>query len=307
MKTVFSSHSEVAHVWAQQKQDEGRANNIFFEGDTIYSYGRHFPIARFVKPDVILFTTRSYSTSTSGHCSMVQSAIGRGITILSVFNPCATCENQHIKNLDNIRVNMEELDEKRIRATTYGYRHIKESIARLNTFRAYVKLFRIKSKLPSKLRKVFNMDDEALQIILDEERVEFDKYREQENIEAAERAKKAEIKAQEVLRLWIAGEPVRVPYGLSNSYLRIKGDDIQTSQGARIPLKNAALIWAFIQSKLGTGYKAADNGDSLERRVNAFFHPYEVREITLDGDMLIGCHSIPYSEFERMAKELHFI
>lgn len=37
MKKVFSTHSEVAHIWAQQNQREGEASNMFFEGDTIYS------------------------------------------------------------------------------------------------------------------------------------------------------------------------------------------------------------------------------------------------------------------------------
>jgi len=53
MRRVLRSNADVAHVWAQQVQDEERSGNMFFEGDTIYSYGHHFPIARFVKKDVV--------------------------------------------------------------------------------------------------------------------------------------------------------------------------------------------------------------------------------------------------------------
>lgn len=32
-KIVYSSNAELAHIWAQQTKAEGRANNMFFEGD----------------------------------------------------------------------------------------------------------------------------------------------------------------------------------------------------------------------------------------------------------------------------------
>lgn len=63
----------VAHLWAHQAQDSARIGgrgNFYFEGDTIYSYGSHFPIARHVETKrgrAVLFTTRDYSVTTSGH------------------------------------------------------------------------------------------------------------------------------------------------------------------------------------------------------------------------------------------------
>lgn len=45
--------------------------SFFFRGDTIYSYGQHFPIARHVTGTrgraAVLFTTRDYSKTTSKH------------------------------------------------------------------------------------------------------------------------------------------------------------------------------------------------------------------------------------------------
>jgi hypothetical protein len=80
MRKVFSSHSEVAKVWAQRSQSEGRATNVFFEGDTIYSWGRHFAMARWFKHEqtgepAVLVTTDTYSVSTSKHQSIVWRAI----------------------------------------------------------------------------------------------------------------------------------------------------------------------------------------------------------------------------------------
>jgi hypothetical protein len=35
----------VAHLWAHQSQDSARnGGNFYFEGDTLYSYGAHFPL-----------------------------------------------------------------------------------------------------------------------------------------------------------------------------------------------------------------------------------------------------------------------
>jgi len=90
MKKVFSD-SEVAHIWANQTQDEGRnsRNTFYFNGRTIYSYGSHFPIAEVSKnnPNVIFFTTRGYSPTTTKHIYLVRRAIADYKQIVYVLNP----------------------------------------------------------------------------------------------------------------------------------------------------------------------------------------------------------------------------
>ena len=51
-KHVFDT-GEIPHLWAHRTQDEARnrQGNLYFTGDTIYSYGSHFPIARHVAND----------------------------------------------------------------------------------------------------------------------------------------------------------------------------------------------------------------------------------------------------------------
>lgn len=75
MRTVLKNNDEVAHVWAQQTQYQGSASNMFFDGKSIYSYGRHFEIARFITDDIVFFTTKNYSNSTAKHKSKVWRAI----------------------------------------------------------------------------------------------------------------------------------------------------------------------------------------------------------------------------------------
>ncbi len=71
MKQVVST-LDVARLWVKQTQEHARNPNrsFYFHGDTIYSYGRHFPIARHVERkgrEAILFTTQGCSKTTARH------------------------------------------------------------------------------------------------------------------------------------------------------------------------------------------------------------------------------------------------
>jgi hypothetical protein len=90
-RKVFSN-AMVAHVWAQQTNDDGRSSNgnFYFSGRVIYSYGSHFPIAAFVDgvtfdgKAVVLMNNERRSVSTSGHQRYVYSALN-GLPV-HVFN-----------------------------------------------------------------------------------------------------------------------------------------------------------------------------------------------------------------------------
>lgn len=79
MRNVFSSHSELAHVWANQLQASGRGGNMFFNGASIYSYGSHYEIAKFVEApngdQVVFINSNGYSSSTGKHTRHVINAI----------------------------------------------------------------------------------------------------------------------------------------------------------------------------------------------------------------------------------------
>lgn len=69
-KNVYDSR-QVAHVWAQQTQSEGRNHNgqFYFEGRTIYSYGRHYPAGYIVNDSTVLLNADKRSVTTSKHVS----------------------------------------------------------------------------------------------------------------------------------------------------------------------------------------------------------------------------------------------
>ena len=86
----MATHREVANNWFKQTGRKCNGFNMYYAGETIYSYGPHFPIARHVtdshgKP-CILFTTDSCSVSTSKHIGHVWSAMdyGRGVRVFNI-------------------------------------------------------------------------------------------------------------------------------------------------------------------------------------------------------------------------------
>jgi hypothetical protein len=64
------SHFEVANRWIRGMKATGC--NMFTDGTTIWSYGKHFPIAHKMPGGVILYNDDKYSVSTSKHQSEVR-------------------------------------------------------------------------------------------------------------------------------------------------------------------------------------------------------------------------------------------
>lgn len=55
----------------------GKGSHLFIDGDTVYSYGYHFAIARRTGEKTANLTTRKYSQSTTIHTGHVRMALVR--------------------------------------------------------------------------------------------------------------------------------------------------------------------------------------------------------------------------------------
>lgn len=91
------SNGEVARRFANG-YTSGSSQHVFIDGDRIYSYGRHFCIARRVN-GVVLLTTRTYSNSTAKHVGLVWRAL-KDSEMVECYDPDAPSE-----------VNMKHYDE----------------------------------------------------------------------------------------------------------------------------------------------------------------------------------------------------
>ena len=124
MKKVFDNASLVA-TFVSRTQSEGRnsTGSIFFDGNIIYSYGRHFPIAKIVG-NTILITTRSWSVTTARHVSMVHSAAyGTTLDIITVHDPLAASIREISENVRLLNESIDESKGKAARARKYADMH----------------------------------------------------------------------------------------------------------------------------------------------------------------------------------------
>jgi len=64
------SNQKAIENWLTGKST-ARSRAIFYDGDTIFSYGYHFPIAVKLGGNVILITRRRYSVTTTQHTNRV--------------------------------------------------------------------------------------------------------------------------------------------------------------------------------------------------------------------------------------------
>lgn len=82
------NNSMVAHLWANEKQESANGSNFYFEGESIYSYGRHFEVGRIVRnkrgEKAYLINDIYRSSSTSKHQCCVRNAIPTGSKVFSV-------------------------------------------------------------------------------------------------------------------------------------------------------------------------------------------------------------------------------
>jgi hypothetical protein len=108
------NHADISEAFAKGAT-KGKTNNILIIGDTIYSYGTHFPIARKVG-HIAFFTTKGYSNTTSKHKSRVYSALANeGYLIIETEDPTTT---DYKKVYQELAARQLMLDTKRIRART---------------------------------------------------------------------------------------------------------------------------------------------------------------------------------------------
>lgn len=294
MKTVFSSHSEVAHIWASQSQYEGRASRVFFEDGVIYSYGRHFPVARFAPEygDIVLFTNQGYSSSTGKHKTLIRSAIPSTHQVIYCDDP--TLGELH--NLDKWRAAVEWM-RRDFAAKTHKISRGNLAVEIFKTCEsAIVYCMALKIAAPEWTNE--SNDEMAARDYV----YELAKAREIKKAAArAEYEKKAGLEAAERMALWLIGENV---YSGGFQYLptalRIKADSIQTSRGANIPVADALKLWPLL-------VRAKNSGKTLEAGLHSI-NLGAYRFNSFDGTTLIvGCHSIGWDQLEKIAAQLNLL
>ena len=155
MKKVFKNNSQVIEKWREQSQSEGRANNLFFEGKTIFSYGRHYPLAT-IYDNCTLINSKNYSVATQHHKSMVyyfittqryQSPLSFYVNNKKVFYVPCTYDCKDKNNLLYLKSEVKKIHKlfKKCLPLNKEY-HYKNTIEAINNYRLFLNYFYNKNK-----------------------------------------------------------------------------------------------------------------------------------------------------------------
>lgn len=286
-KTVFNNQGAVAHAWALQSQDYGTDSKrrFYFEGPSIYSYGSHFEIGRFVNAPngerVVLFTTDRYSSTTSTHQSIARSAVRHN-------------SNYSIPYLDDLERSANVLAAN-LETDCLDYfcqskpwdGCISRFIERALELNNFIRTFNLKEprvQIPDTLLEL--MQDHIKYRKARRDALNTPEMIAKREAEAEKRAEAKERKERKALEQriadWRAGGSGYL-HGLSKQILRIKGDEIQTSGGASVPLNAGIELLKRIKS--GTAIIGTQIGEYTLNKYNAEY-------------VWIGCHTIEIAEAE---------
>lgn len=292
----------VAHVWAQQDQDEGRSHNgnLWFEGTTLYSYGRHFPIGRFVQRAdggrAVLLNSDTYSVTTTAHQSRAAGAVyGLGLPTFRVPG----CTDDHAKNLRHFEEAAVQAFTKadNPRLKRYRDKNLEAAAARLSEAKRYADTFGLKWKWKG-------ADATAKRWAREARKAERERQQRREEAERQFREREARERARdlELFEQWRHGERDYAPASYSlddkgSAYLRVKDDEVQTSRGARVPLEHAIRAFRFAKRVREQGIGWTADGRSIPV---GHFH---LTKISAHGDMTVGCHFLSWERIEEAARE----
>lgn len=272
-------NKELPHIWANQKAESGKGNNMFFEGSKIYSYGHHFCMAELI-PDkrIVIYNSDGYSNSTAKHLCHVRGAIPSYYTVIE--SPGCVNDPQIIvpHYMDLITANIEKAASARKSETQEWSLNNANSL--LIKLEEYLTAFKVgKSKFKG-LAKLLSQKGNLLTPEI-QERIKERKKEEQ---------RKLKIVNAEKIEKWLSGQSDFLTNAISFIYLRViqsdEGEKVETSKGAKVLLKSAKVLYKMI--KAGKDIK----GYQIDG--------YTV--IGINGSLKIGCHEIDTKEVERFAK-----
>lgn len=271
MKRVFTNSDQVIHLWANQSQSDARSRNVFFEGDSVYSYGYHYKLGRIHKVNgitIALINSTRYSNSTSKHQSMANSAVSHLVSLQS--SDVDSIETALIESQDRLVNEFFNLFNQRSfwdADLSYYFKNVKE----FNEVCDFLKRKELKIEVPEELRKL------AISHIK-----KCIARREVLNVEKT--AKREAARLERVAKIGVEVEAWKVGGPLTNGMreikpqlIRVNNNKVETTMGAEVPLTEAmSLLVRILKGK-------AKKGD----KVGSF-----TLESVQKDTVTIGCHTI---------------
>lgn len=294
MKHVFRT-DEVPHLWAHQKQSDARNSqgNLYFRDSTLYSYRDSYPIARHVTGKrgerAVLIRLDKYSVTTAKHISMAQRASSH-LTRFVVANVAQ--DNSADMNLKDYAKRIETLEALTARSrqnAEWRMAELERLIAEANHYAQFVGIRHTFATCANMEELKERVKGAAARHVAETKKAEAKEKR--------ERARKL-AEAWPIVEAWKRGESVQFPYIVTDVYMRVEGDEVVTSKGARFPVAHARLGLALVRRCVEQKQEYHRNGHT--QHLGAF----AIDSIAPDGTVTAGCHVVRYAEIERLAPML---
>ena len=293
MKTKFNN-SELTHVWANQTQTHGTGSNMFFEHDSIYSYGYHFKIAKHMTnlngQKCVLFNDKHYSNTTSKHQRLVWRSIPANVyffKVKTIFENIETATNAHLENLNNYLEYAEQSKSRAITATKLKSGYINQTKVCIGVFENYKAFFSLEG-LVFQYETINKRYSEVVNWLHDyQDSKEFKQWqiKQEENKKKAEQ--KAIEKAKESIEAFRHFKISSIWGNLGHYLLRYnkETENVETSGGVKIS-KDLFL----------SAYQRLINNQLLKGQ-----HVDKYTFNGIDGEIVsVGCHKIPMTEIQNI-------
>ena len=196
----------------------------------------------------------------------------------------------HADNVESYVRRISELLGKAERARVNRDWHQREALALREQLRGYVAFFDLIAALPES-----NELDELEAWIREHEAEE--RQRREEAARIAERVRRRD-QAEQIQR-FLAGDPYASYVAGVSPMLRVVGDEVETSLGARFPRAHAIRGLAFVRKVRASGQEYVRNGHTIH------LGNYVIDRIDSDGSVHAGCHVVRWEEIERIAPQLN--
>lgn len=273
MRNVLKS-GEVFHYFANKIQPSGRCGNISFALPNAYSYaaviGKHFP-------EGVALASGKWSVTTTSHQAALRQACSH---LKRVYVPDPSDVDTSYRA---VQINVANLLRKASTAKARKEYYLGDALRQIADFNTFAEW----ANSPLRIEPPVT-DGEALKSIALAVKADNAKR----NAALKERARIDALDTAAKIAEWRNGTYVHIPYNHA-VVLRVVGDEVQTSKGARIPVSECPLIWAMVQRK-----KEWKPGNPIG--------VYRLTKIRADGSIVVGCHDIPASEIEYIAGVLGY-
>jgi hypothetical protein len=280
MRNVLST-SELCHKWANMEQESGRTSTgtLFFNRNTIYSYGDHFAIAKHIVNEqgqrAVLFTERRYSNTTAKHISSVYMSCKNDNLIY-----CANPIGSHEINFKYWEQSAEHDGASKLAKARKPEKYLAILADIDKTANIYASYFGI--ELPETLKALLSIKDKTEFLAFADIKADY--------MKAEQKKKDAEQKRKfkEDIKKWFNLETSRLYTKYKYDFLRIKDNRVETTQAVEIPLEIAKRLYNSI--KEGT----IKEGDKILN--------YSIDEI--GAQIKIGCHTFKRSYLLQFGSKL---